>query len=70
MRRLKPGWKIVKFGDVVKNVNLVERDPKAKGIERVVGLEHIDLDIIHSKIYAGADAFRETTGLSAKSGLC
>lgn len=47
MRRLKPGWKIVKFGDVVKNVNLVERDPKAKGIERVVGLEHIDLENLH-----------------------
>jgi hypothetical protein len=25
-RSLKPGWKMVKFGEVVKNANLVERD--------------------------------------------
>ncbi len=39
---LKPGWKMVKFGEVVKNANLVERDPEANDIERIVGLEHID----------------------------
>jgi len=26
---LKPGWKMVKFGEVVKNANLVERNPEA-----------------------------------------
>ncbi len=46
-RTLKPGWKMVKFGEVVKNANLVERDPKANGIERVVGLEHIDPENLH-----------------------
>jgi type I restriction enzyme, S subunit len=25
---LNPGWQMVKFGDVVKNANLVERDPE------------------------------------------
>ncbi len=45
--QLKPDWKMVKFGEVVKNVNLVERDPKASGIERVVGLEHIDPESLH-----------------------
>ena len=44
---LKPGWKMVKFGEVVKNANLVERDPKANGIERIVGLEHIDPENLH-----------------------
>ncbi|MFH2131875.1 MAG: restriction endonuclease subunit S, partial [bacterium] len=46
-QKLKPGWKIVKFGDVVKNANLVERDPQANGIERIVGLEHLDPENLH-----------------------
>jgi hypothetical protein len=44
---LKPGWKMVKFGEVVKNANLVERDPGANDIERIVGLEHIDPENLH-----------------------
>lgn len=44
---LKLGWKMVKFGEVVKNANLVERDPEANGIERIVGLEHIDPENLH-----------------------
>lgn len=47
MSVLKPGWKIVKFGDVVKNANLVERDPEAAGVERIVGLEHLDPENLH-----------------------
>ena len=43
----KPGWNMVKFGEVVKNANLVERDPEANGIERIVGLEHIDPENLH-----------------------
>ncbi len=35
---LNPAWKMVKFGEVVKNANLVERDPEANGVERIVGL--------------------------------
>jgi len=27
---MKPGWKMVKFGEVVKNANLVEREPEAR----------------------------------------
>ncbi len=38
---------MVKFGDVVKNANLVERDPVANGIDRIVGLEHIDPENLH-----------------------
>ena len=47
MTELKAGWKIVKFGEVVKNANLVERDPQANGIERIVGLDHIDPENLH-----------------------
>ncbi|WKT60570.1 restriction endonuclease subunit S [Microbulbifer thermotolerans] len=47
MSSLKPGWNMVKFGEVVKNANLVERDPEINGIERVVGLEHIDPENLH-----------------------
>lgn len=43
----KPGWKMMKFGEVVKNANLVERDPEANGVERIVGLEHIDPENLH-----------------------
>jgi type I restriction enzyme S subunit len=38
---------MVKFGDLVKNVNLVERNPKEKGIDRIIGLEHIDSEYLH-----------------------
>lgn len=47
MTELKPGWKMVKFGEAVKNANLVERDPEANDIERIVGLEHIDPENLH-----------------------
>ncbi|MEW8029111.1 MAG: restriction endonuclease subunit S [Candidatus Thiodiazotropha sp.] len=43
----KPGWIMVKFGEVVKNANLVEREPEANGIEKIVGLEHIDRENLH-----------------------
>lgn len=39
---LKPGWKRVKFGDVVRLNTDRCADPAAEGIERYVGLEHIE----------------------------
>ena len=44
---LKTDWKMVKFGEVVKNANLVERDPETNGVEKIVGLEHIDPENLH-----------------------
>lgn len=44
---LKSGWKMVKFGEVVKTANLIERDPEGCGIERIVGLEHLDPENLH-----------------------
>ena len=36
------GWRIVKFGDVAQEVKGSTKDPLSEGIERYVGLEHID----------------------------
>ncbi|BAY91434.1 MULTISPECIES: restriction endonuclease subunit S [unclassified Tolypothrix] len=41
---LKAGWKLVKFGDVVRLSKDRATNPEAEGIERYVGLEHIDPD--------------------------
>jgi type I restriction enzyme S subunit len=39
---LKPGWRRVKFGDVVRLSRASCKDPSAEGIDRYVGLEHLD----------------------------
>ncbi len=39
---LKPGWRKVKFGDVVRLSKARCADPLAEGIERYVGLEHLE----------------------------
>ena len=36
------GWRIVKFGDVAKEVKASTKDPLSEDIERYIGLEHID----------------------------
>lgn len=40
--KLPKGWRMVRFGDVVRDVNVATRDPKGEGLERFVGLEHLD----------------------------
>lgn len=42
MTELKPGWRRVKFGDVVRLSKARSANPEADGIERYVGLDHID----------------------------
>lgn len=39
---LPAGWTCAKFGDVVRNVNENSRDLEGDGIDRVVGLDHLD----------------------------
>jgi type I restriction enzyme S subunit len=39
---LKPGWRRAKFGDVVRLWKARSQDPLADGIERYVGLEHLE----------------------------
>ena len=41
-KTLKPGWSQVKFGDVVRLSKARSQDPLANGIERYVGLEHLE----------------------------
>lgn len=41
-KTLKPGWRQVKFGDVVRLSKARSQDPLANGIERYVGLEHLE----------------------------
>ena len=38
----RKGWRRVRFGDVIENVNETERDPAEVGIERFIGLEHLE----------------------------
>ena len=42
--RLKPGWTRVAFGDMATCVNERIDDPTKAGVERYVGLEHLDSD--------------------------
>lgn len=41
-KALKRGWRRVKFGDVVRLSKVRSQDPLADGIERYVGLEHLE----------------------------
>lgn len=41
-KKLKPGWRKVKFGDVVQLSKARCADPLAEGVERYVGLEHME----------------------------
>jgi type I restriction enzyme S subunit len=36
------GWRSVRFGDVAREVREATRDPEADGLNRVVGLDHLD----------------------------
>lgn len=41
-KTLKPGWRRVKFGDVVQLSKVRSQDPLADGFDRYVGLEHLE----------------------------
>lgn len=45
-QNLKPGWKMVKFGDIAQNV-AVRVDPAEANTDIYVGLEHLDPSTIH-----------------------
>jgi type I restriction enzyme S subunit len=42
MTDMKPGWQRVKFGEVVRLNKETCKDPESAGIERVIGLEHLE----------------------------
>jgi len=47
----RTGWTPVRFGDVVENVNETESDPIAAGIERYIGLEHLEPGSLHIRTW-------------------
>lgn len=51
----RSGWRRVKFGDVVQCVSDAEANPQAAGIERVVGLEHLDRGSLHINRWASIE---------------
>lgn len=54
MAELKPGWQRVKFGDVVRLNKETCKDPEAEGIERVIGLEHLERGDLRIRSWADA----------------
>lgn len=47
--KLPEGWRMVRFGDVVHDVKESERNPLEAGLERYIGLEHIEPENLHIK---------------------
>ncbi len=43
----RTGWTKVRFGEVVQNLNETVREPGATGIERFIGLEHLEPGSLH-----------------------
>ncbi len=43
------GWRMVQFGDVVRDVKESERNPLKAGLKRYIGLEHIEPENLHIK---------------------
>src|SRR5688572_17827931 len=41
-KTLPDGWRMVRFGDVVREATEHEREPLAKGLQRYVGLDDLD----------------------------
>ncbi len=46
---LPEGWRMVRFGDVVRNVDLYVSNPLEADLERYVGLDHLDPESLHIK---------------------
>ena len=44
-------WQRVRFGDVVENLNETERNPEEAGIERFIGLEHLEPGSLHIRTW-------------------
>lgn len=48
-------WQRVRFGDVVENLNETERYPIAAGIERYIGLEHLEPGSLHIRSWGNVE---------------
>lgn len=67
MAKLKPGWKRVKFGEIAVCVNDRVDDPASAGVERYVGLEHLDPESLVIRRWGTPDDV-ESTKLRFRSG--
>lgn len=67
MGELKPGWKRVKFGEIAECVNDRVDDPTKAGVERYVGLEHLDPESLAIRRWGTPDDV-ESTKLRFKPG--
>ena len=61
---LSKGWRFVKFGDVVDNMNETTRDPEAIGLDRVVGLDHMDPESLPLKRWDNLADLHEGTSFT------
>ena len=52
----RKGWRRVRFGDVIENVNETERDPAEVGIERFIGLEHLEPGSLQIRTWGNVEA--------------
>jgi type I restriction enzyme M protein len=50
----KAKWKRVRFGDVVENLNETESDPAEAGLERFIGLEHLEPGSLRIRTWGNA----------------
>lgn len=47
----KKGWKIVRFEDVCRNLNVTVKSPEENGYDKVIGLENIESGNLHIKTW-------------------
>lgn len=67
MAELRPGWNRVKFGRIAECVNDRVDDPASAGVERYVGLEHLDPESLTIRRWGAPDEV-ESTKLRFKPG--
>ena len=61
---LPKGWRLVKFGDIVDNMNEATRDPESMGLDRVVGLDHMDTESLPLKRWDNFSDLHEGTSFT------
>ena len=59
-RKLKPGWRWVKFGQIAECVNDRVDDPSSAGVERYVGLEHLEPEHLSIRSWGSPDEVGST----------
>lgn len=60
MSELKLGWRRMKFGELAECVNVRVDDPSKAGVDRYVGLEHIDPECLSIKRWGSPDDVEST----------